>query len=815
MILLQRHVVYTAVVCSVLVHAGRAAEYHVSKTGTDDAAGTTQSPFPTLSKAAAALRPGDTCIIHEGVYRDVMVVPHSGEPGKPIRIQAAPGARVVVSAAEPLTTKWTRQAGGVYVAKIDPPPAQLFFAGQMAQEAYWPNGAYGDLMDRPCVKAEEGTGYERIVCKKLPPGDFNGGYAMIWRGGAWTNATVRIKDYRAGESLAFDPPFKPQSDQYHQGDAFKPRAGNRFLLVGSRAALDAPGEWFVDPDTGLTYFLPPPGKTPAELSLETKARDQTLVLRGCSHVEVSGIHLFGGVFDLTGVNHCVLDNVTNFYSNHFARTAQKVPPYPANRIKGNHNTVRRCHIAYSAGTGLDIQGEGNTLTNCVIHDIGYMGTYEGAVQVKGTKGMVIDRCSIYRSGRDLILHHGAEKLRIAYCDLHHAVMLNDDAGATYAWGTDGKGSVIAYNWVHHSVQNHTVGIYLDNFCKNFLVHHNVVWACGSSGITLNCDALNHLVANNTVAQCPKAFGTFAYHRYTPDQSGTRIVNNLLLAPFDPTDPYQVISGAKGATLEANGPGAVDADGMPTPGSKAIDAGVVVAGVTDGFQGAAPDLGAYERGGTLWRPGADWDPTPTPRPEIAFTPRAEVTEKTMPQDGLLLWLDASAENTLQQSGGALTRWLDRRINGRAAVGGAGFTATAGMGRTVVHCDGKARLDVGTLRKEKGPATVLLVARSASTATRPWQRLFVSWSGHGPDWVGPNFNIMRPNGANPKPFEPRMFLAEYVNEVVLDHVRLAGSTQGAPQSFLGDLAEVLVFDRRLRFDELLAVGNYLRAKWSLEK
>ena len=61
-----------------------------------------------------------------------------------------------------------------------------------------------------------------------------------------------------------------------------------------------------------------------------------------------------------------------------------MPPYPANRINGNHNTIRRCHIAYSAGTGLDIQGEGNTLTNCVIHDIGYMGTYEGAVQVKGT-----------------------------------------------------------------------------------------------------------------------------------------------------------------------------------------------------------------------------------------------------------------------------------------------------------------------------------------------------------------------------------------------------------------------------------------------
>ena len=810
----QRYVVSQVVLLFALAQVVGAAEYHVSQTGSDQAAGTARAPFRTLSKAASVLGPGDVCVVHEGVYRESLVLPRSGEPGRPIRIQAAPNARVVISAAEPLKTDWAKQPDGVYVAKIASPPTQLFFDGQMAREAHWPNGAFGDLMDRPCVKAEKGTGYEQIVCKDLPPGDFNGGFALIWRGGAWTNVTARIKDYHPGKSLSFDPAFKPHSDKYHKGDAFKPRSGNRFLLVGSRAALDAPGEWFADPDTGLTYFLPPSGKAPAGLQLETKVRDQVLVLRGCSHVEVVDIELFGGVFDLTGCNHCLLENVTSFYSNHFTRTAKKVPAHPTNRISGDHNTVRRCHIAYTAGTGLDIQGENNTITNCVIHDIGYMGTYEGAVQVKGTKGTVIDHCSIYRSGRDLILHHQAEKLRITYCDLHHAVVLNDDAGATYAWGTDGKGSVIAYNWVHHSVQNHTVGIYLDNFCKNFVVHHNVVWACGSSGITLNCDAHNHLVANNTIAQCPKAFGTFAYHRYTPDQTGTRIVNNLLLARFDPTDPHHVISGEKGAALEANGTGAVDAEGVPTVGSKAIDVGVGVPGITDDFKGAAPDIGAYERGRTLWRPGADWAPNPTPRPDIAFTPQVAVTEATMLQKGLLLWLDASAQNTLEQADGVLKRWHDRRKNGRAAVAGAGFTATTGMERTVVHCSGKSSLDVGVLRKDRGSATVLLLARSTDAANKPWQRLFVSWSGDGPDWVGSSFIIMRPDGAKPAPFEPHIFLVQHDRDVVLDNIHLAGSVQGSHQSFIGDLAEVLVFDRRLRFDELLAIQDYLRTKWSLE-
>jgi hypothetical protein len=32
-----------------------------------------------------------------------------------------------------------------------------------------------------------------------------------------------------------------------------------------------------------------------------------------------------------------------------------------------------------------------------------------------------------------------------------------------------------------------------------------------------------------------------------------------------------------------------------PRSRAVDAGTVLAGITDGFAGRAPDLGAYEQG----------------------------------------------------------------------------------------------------------------------------------------------------------------------------------------------------------------------------
>ena len=114
---------------------------------------------------------------------------------------------MVISATEPLKAKWNGQAGGVYVAKIDPPPAQLFFDGQMAREAHWPNGAYGDLMDKPSLKAEQGMGYEQIVCKGLPPGDFNGGCALIWRGGGpdWLDPNFIIMRPNGGTPAPFEP----------------------------------------------------------------------------------------------------------------------------------------------------------------------------------------------------------------------------------------------------------------------------------------------------------------------------------------------------------------------------------------------------------------------------------------------------------------------------------------------------------------------------------------------------------------------------------------------------------------------------------
>ena len=44
--------------------------HHVAATGDDIAAGTESAPFRTINHAAQVALPGDTVLVHEGVYRE-------------------------------------------------------------------------------------------------------------------------------------------------------------------------------------------------------------------------------------------------------------------------------------------------------------------------------------------------------------------------------------------------------------------------------------------------------------------------------------------------------------------------------------------------------------------------------------------------------------------------------------------------------------------------------------------------------------------------------------------------------------------------
>lgn len=86
------------------------ATYHVDAArGDDSREGTAQeTAWRTLGKAAGLAQPGDTVLVHPGVYHEHVRLERAGEPGRPITFRAAqiaPGATIVTGAVPELRRK--------------------------------------------------------------------------------------------------------------------------------------------------------------------------------------------------------------------------------------------------------------------------------------------------------------------------------------------------------------------------------------------------------------------------------------------------------------------------------------------------------------------------------------------------------------------------------------------------------------------------------------------------------------------------------------------------------------------------------------
>ncbi len=64
----------------------------------------------TISEAATMVQAGDTVIIHDGIYRETVVLETDGTKEDPIRFQAALGENVIITGSDQITT-WKKESG--------------------------------------------------------------------------------------------------------------------------------------------------------------------------------------------------------------------------------------------------------------------------------------------------------------------------------------------------------------------------------------------------------------------------------------------------------------------------------------------------------------------------------------------------------------------------------------------------------------------------------------------------------------------------------------------------------------------------------
>ena len=484
-----------------------ATYYYVSAiSGKNDNPGSELQPFKTLVKAVSVLTPGCTLYIMNGTYRETLSPP-SGSSSKSIMIKAYKDNTPIISGADLLqAADWSIYKGHIYKTPYTAKTfEQLFVDGKMMTIARWPNANSNPdkVLDMQRAKTTKGN-QSSISDPNLPDGDWSGGKIYIWPGAAWISFVREIKHYTPGKSLTVTKDFVVD-DPHAEDKPYCPRTGNDYFIFGKLAGLDVPNEWVIE--NGNLYLYTPDGNSPAQHKFEYRTRDYGINLKDKNYVTVSGISIFAAAITMENANNCTIDACNQKYHEYFDDTDgyNATFTHRLNYVSGSNNVWKNSEIAYSAGDGIRLDGNDNIIDNMLIHDIDYSGCWFAGVMGQpgknkdnvpdkaNTSPSIVSTCNnvtvthstIYNCGRNAILHHKTGKFDITYNDLSNASKLVKDCGLTSTFGSDGKGSIIAYNWLHDNVGTYTAGIYLDCYNRNFVIHNNVIWNCSWAGIQLN------------------------------------------------------------------------------------------------------------------------------------------------------------------------------------------------------------------------------------------------------------------------------------------------------------------------------------------
>jgi hypothetical protein len=552
---------------------------------------------------------GDTCYIHSGTYYESIRPANSGIADHPITFTAFGGDRVVVSGCKPVSG-WTRQAGNIYTTAVSEEVRELFIKGSHMLWARHPNMPYdrvrGFDMQRPAL----GTAN--------PPANVDWTGVIVFRAinkEGWWNRIAKPNKYVQLSNSIVDGGW----------------------LAGVPGLIDSEREWCWK--DGILYLYPPGGKNPSTLLVEAKVRDCAFDISERDYVDLKKITVFGAAINMNAANHCVMDGCKAFYvgSMFDPRTFHVKPddncsPLSTNLtgkgilVGGSHNVIKNCEIAHSWGNCVSIIGRNHTVFNCEIYDANWQGWECGVVAMNGG-GHVIRQNSLHDAQRAALLctykfdlSPPAEPSLITMNDIYDTGMAKTDNGGIYCFMTDGNGTVISYNWVHdnHNGNSDTLhnghGIYLDNYSRNFIIHHNVIWNLTHRPRAAGIDANNpeqglapnnHQFYNNTMWNCKRPINTpdndWNGTRGRPYWVNTKIFNNILLKEqtFGPAAVGNNFTNENAMLVNPK-----MRDFRLSVSSKCINAGKVMPGITDGYVGSAPDIGACEYGGIAWKPGCN-------------------------------------------------------------------------------------------------------------------------------------------------------------------------------------------------------------------
>jgi len=533
---------------------------YVATTGSDARSGKlaaptaarTDGPLATLAgardvirklKANGGLGAPVTVLVQTGIYRlsePVTLEPQDSDTAEcPITYKAAPGAKPVISGGRAIAG-WKEQSKGLWVANVPEakerkwPFRELWVNGWRATLARSPNEGHYRIVGQAAPLVDSATGKERDYPRRAFR--FGAGDLKQWNDVAganvvvffwWETATLRIRSVdETTNTVTFT------------GDMKWPFwGGQRYYVENVFAALDAPGEWYLDSDAGEVYYRPRPGEDMSKAAVVAPVL--TELVRFAGNPDKGGFveHLH---FEGLSFQHCgyVLEP-----EGHSDAQAEMTVPAAIQADGARHCSVERCEIAHLGPYGIWFRRgcKDNRVVADHLHDLGAGGVRIGECPLPPSENVETSRNEVSsnfihdlgkvfhgaigvwvgQSDSNVIAHNEIRDLsytaiscgwqwgygpskahhnRIEYNHLHHVGPGKlCDMGGIYLLGVS-PGTVIRGNLIHDIWDVGwdgigASGIYPDEGSSNLLIENNVVYRTASGGLAVHYGKDNVAVNN--------------------------------------------------------------------------------------------------------------------------------------------------------------------------------------------------------------------------------------------------------------------------------------------------------------------------------
>ena len=526
-----------------------AAEYFISPSGNNQAAGTREAPLATVARGLEKLRDesgkAGTLWLEDGVYRveetlgfeamDEQITIRAVHEGKAVldaglhvrpeamsvsddaRLDAKARGKVVAMDLKKLGVKHAKafpdrfnDGGGV---------VQLFADEAWQPLSRWPNEhntVMKKVLDRGDDPGAPGKRPGTFVFAEDRPARWKTAAeaGQLWLAGFWRVAwdwqNVRVKAMDLDKkSIALAMPIPGGIGSKYAGPE---GAGTEpWRAINLVEEIDMPGEWAID-FAKQTLFWWTPEKAAKERVTLADMDGPIFRLKGAKHITLRGLVIsgtLGNAIEITDGEGCALIGC-------------EIKSVGKNGVVikgGTSHRVQSCDL-HTLGPGGILLGGGvrETLTPCGhIADNNHIHHYAlgkkiwspgiacGANDAGYACGCVVTHNLIHDSPHAAITYGGNDH-RFEFNEIHDFLIESDDLGGLYTNnGWCSYGNVLRHNFIHHT--GHALGIYLDDADSGDMLEGNVMYRMGT-GAAIG-GGHDNILRNNVAIDCPGGFGVDA------------------------------------------------------------------------------------------------------------------------------------------------------------------------------------------------------------------------------------------------------------------------------------------------------------------